>query len=190
MINIKITIKKITDWDLVYREALYTQGKSPKKQFPSEEWKERTVKAQHSPLRCLQFIIDIEEVPNFVHNHLVRHVHLQPFIRTMREDLTGISSDKITRNTYNNGSYMINAQEFLNVTYLRSCFKASKETRETWDSVVEKMNKIEPILSKYAVKNCIRLGYCAEYSPCKYINSEDYKIKLDRDWETSFSCFF
>ena len=163
-----IKIKKITDWDLVYEMALYTQGKKPSKQFPSEEWKRKTVKAQHSPLRILQFIVYIENVPNFVHNHLVRHVHLQPFISTMREDLTGIPSEEINRTTPNSGAYLINGQEMINVSKLRSCFKASKETRETWNTVIHELCKIEPLLYEMCIPNCVEKGYCPEYKSCGY----------------------
>ena len=163
-----ITIKKITDWDLVYEMAMYTQGKIPKKQLPSEEWKKKTITAQHSILRCLQFMIYIENVPNFVHNHLVRHIHSQPFIRTMREDLTGVSSDNITRNTPNNGCYMVNAQELLHIMNQRLCFKASKETRETMKMVVNKLLIVEPLLADMCVPTCVKLGYCPEYKTCGY----------------------
>ena len=33
----KITIEKTKDWDLVYKTALYTQGKKPLQQYPSEK---------------------------------------------------------------------------------------------------------------------------------------------------------
>lgn len=65
----KITIEKTKDWDLVYKTALYTQGKKPLQQYPSEKWKHKTVVAQHSPLRQLEFLITIEDVPNFIHTH-------------------------------------------------------------------------------------------------------------------------
>ena len=176
----KITVKKITDWDLVYEMALYTQGKIPTKQFPSEEWKRKTVKASHSILRCMQFMIYIEDVPSFVHNHLTRHVHLQPMIRTMREDLTGVPSDEITRNTPNNGCYMVNAQELLHVANQRLCYKASKETREAIEEVVRKVAEIEPIYAQFLVPHCVKLGYCPEYKTCgfKFENKREEYLKL------------
>jgi hypothetical protein len=174
---VKIKIEKITDWDLVYRMALKTQNKKPKKQFPSEEWKRKTIKAQHSPLRCLQFIIEIDDIPNFVHMHLVRHVHLIPFIASNREDITGVPNEEVGRLTPTNGAYLINAQEFLNVSYLRLCNKASKETRIAWNMVVKEMCEIEPLLYDFAVPNCVRLGYCPEYKSCEFVDSENYKVE-------------
>ena len=160
--------------------ALYTQGKKPTKQFPSDTWKRKTVTAQHSVLRALQFIIYIESVPSFVHNHLVRHVHLQPYIRTMREDLTGVSSDEITRNTPNNGAYMVNAQELLHVMNARLCYKASKETRQVANLIITELHKLgEFELASHSVPNCIKLGYCPEYKPCGYTFEEDRKSYLD-----------
>lgn len=181
----KITIKKLTDWDLVYEMALYTQGKKPSKQYPSELWKRKTIKAGHSILRCLQFMIYIEDVPSYVHQHLVRHIHLQPFISTMRPDITGLSSnDEITRNTPNNGAYLINAQEFLNVSNQRLCMKASKETREVWQEVVRQMMAIEIGLTFWAVPNCVKLYGCPEYKSCGFDKSKKYEemcVKIRED---------
>ena len=177
----KITIKKLTDWDLVLEMAMYTQGKYPKNQFPSSNWKRKTVKAQHSILRCLQFVIYIEDVPNYTHNHFVRHVHSQPFIASMRPDITGLASnDEITRNTPNNGCYMMSAQEFLNISYQRLCYKASKETREIWEAVVEEMRKIEPELVEFAVPNCVRLNMCPEYKSCGFMEGKKYLEEVER----------
>jgi thymidylate synthase ThyX len=175
-----VTVKKITDWDLVYEMALYTQGKKPTKLIPSEEWKRKTIKASHSILRCMQFMVYIEDVPNFVHNHLVRHVTLQPFIRTMREDLTGVSSDEITRNTHNNGCYMMNAQTLMSVANQRLCYKASKETREVMEQIVKRVSEIEPMLAQFLVPNCIKVGYCPEYKSCgfKFEKKREEYIKL------------
>ena len=168
----KITVKKITDWDLVYEMALYTQGKIPTKQFPSEEWKRKTVKASHSILRCMQFMIYIEDVPSFIHSHLCRHIHSQPFIRTMREDLTGVPSNEITRNTPNNGCYMVNVQELLHIAnqrnqqkreVCRNCLQTGKrgypfgikyfyEGSEDWDKTIVPKGK-------NAEKGCYGCGW-------------------------------
>jgi len=176
----KITIEKIKDWDLVYKVALFTQGKRPLQQYPTEKWKQKTVVAQHSPLRQLEFLITVENVPNFVHNHLARHVHLQPYIQTMREDITGIANDDITRNTHNSGTYIINAQEFIHVSHDRLCTKASAETRAVWECVVEEMFKIEPLLASMAVPHCVFCGYCKEYKSCGM--SQDAHKRHDYLW--------
>lgn len=168
----KITVEKIKDWDLVYKTALYTQGKKPLQQFPSEKWKHKTIVAQHSPIRQLEFLITIEDVPNKILNHLSRHVHSQPYIRTMREDITGIPDDKITRNTPNNGCYVMNAQEIINISHDRLCTKASPETRAVWMEVVSEVVKIEPLLARMAVPHCIACGYCKEYSTCGMMNNK------------------
>lgn len=172
--NIRVFTTK--EWDLVYFAALYTQGKKPTKISPSAEWKRKTVTAQHSVLRQLEFCVIIEDVPNFVHNHLVRHVHAQPYIRTMREDLTGVPNDEITRNTPNDGVYIINAQEMIHISNQRLCYKAAKETREVWETVIDELAKIEPELAKMCVSSCISVGFCKEYNTCgAYRKWEDNK---------------
>ena len=99
----------------------------------------------------------------------------------MRPDITGLASnDEITRNTPNNGCYMMSAQEFLNISYQRLCYKASKETREIWEAVVEEMRKIEPELAEFAVPNCVRLNMCPEYKSCGFMEGRKYLEEVER----------
>lgn len=185
----RIKIKKTSDWDIVYETALITQGKVPKKQFPSEEWKMKTIIAEHSILRELKFIIDIEDVPNFAITHLVRHVHAQPFVRTMREDLTGIPSESVTRNTLNSFRWSLSAQEILNICKVRLCSKASVETRDIIQEIVLEIYKIEPQLAIACVPSCIKNLACPEYKACNRLNNFlkglelkdviDYKNRID-----------
>lgn len=166
----KITINKTQDWDLVYKVALATQGKTPIKQFPSSEWKYKMIKSQHSPLRELKFIIEIEDVPNFAITHLVRHVHSQPYVRTMREDLIGIPSSEITRLTPNNFMWSLSGQEILNICKVRLCYKASKETREIIEAIVKELRIIEPELADMCVPSCIAYMGCPELQCCGLVD--------------------
>ena len=62
----KITIKKLTDWDEVYDSALFTQKKEVGDKNPTSKWKLKTCYAGHSILRDLTFSIKIEDVESFV----------------------------------------------------------------------------------------------------------------------------
>jgi len=164
----KITVNKMMDWDVVYSAALYTQGKKPKEKgmMPSARWILDTVIANHSMLRELVYAIDIEDVPNFVINHLVRHVHAQPFVRTMREDITGVPSNEITRLTPNSFRWFISGQELIQASNQRLCTKASKETRDVIKEVIKEVGKIDPAIAFMCVPNCIKLAGCPEYKKC------------------------
>ena len=95
-------------------------------------------------------------------------------------DLFTQSYDEITRKTPNNGTYIINAQEFIHVSHDRLCTKASSETRAVWECVVEEMFKIEPLLASMAVPHCVFCGYCKEYKSCGM--SQDAHKRHDYLW--------
>ena len=73
------------DWAFAKQCALVTIGKEMKT-APDMEWKHSILRAQHSPIRTLQFAFCLEGVPYWVSTHLARHVHAQPFIRSQRND--------------------------------------------------------------------------------------------------------
>ena len=95
----------------------------------------------------------------------------------MREDITGTPDNEITRNTHNNGCYVVNAQEVINISHDRLCFKASLETRAVWMEVVKAIADIEPLLASMCVPHCIYCGYCKEYKACGY--NKNTQVRMD-----------
>jgi hypothetical protein len=85
--NVEIT--RVTSWADVLNAARCTQRKPPISGEPSDNWKKKIVRAEHSPLRCLMFNIDFYDIPYYVSVHLVRHIHAQPFVSTSRPDIDG-----------------------------------------------------------------------------------------------------
>lgn len=51
-------IKRAGTWADVYEAALFTVGKTSLGRTPSDEWKEKMIRAEHSPLRLFQKIIE------------------------------------------------------------------------------------------------------------------------------------
>lgn len=171
-----IEIRKLIDWDEAKFSALITQNKKPKDKYPTEQWKEKLIKSEHSPIRKLMLSIVLRDIPSFVATHLVRHVHMQPYVGTSRSDLTGKDDSLTNRLTPVTMELFLNAQEILNISRQRLCYKASKETREIWIEVLKELKKIEPILVKYCVPNCIYRNGCPEFVPCgvKLEKGKDY----------------
>ena len=69
----EIQITKVTSWTDVLNAARFTQRKAPLDKEPSDDFKRKMVKAEHSPLRCLMFNIDFYDIPYYVSVHLVMH---------------------------------------------------------------------------------------------------------------------
>lgn len=77
-------------------------------------------------------------------------------------------------------AFIINAEAILNMAHKRLCTKASKETREIWESVCGKIKDVDPDLHKHLVPMCVfRGGICGEPKCCGYNKTEAFKAKLD-----------
>ena len=175
----KIEITKVTSWTDVLNAARFTQRKKPHSGEPSINWKKKIIKAEHSPLRCLMFNIDFYDIPNYVSVHLVRHIHAQPFVSTSRPDIDGkqVPREEQRKTDPVNMRLFLNAQEIINISKVRLCNKAEKETRKIWNMVIEELSKFEPELAAACVPNCIYRGMCPEFKSCGLADSDIFGIK-------------
>ena len=177
----KIEIQRVTSWTDVLNAARFTQRKEPRSGEPSVTWKKKIIKAEHSPLRCLIFNIDLYDIPNYVSVHLVRHhVGCQPFVSTSRPDIDGkqIPRNKQRKTDPCNTRLFINAQEIINISKVRLCGKAEFVTKSIWREVIEELGKIEPELANACVPSCLYRGFCPEIKSCGLADSDLFPIKL------------
>ena len=174
----KIEIKRVTDWQRVVDAARFTQGKEPLGHEPSDEFKKQMILSEHSPLRELEFDIKMYGIPYWVSNHFVRHVHAQPFVSTSRPDITGskVSRHDMRQDDLVNLQLSLNAQEIINISKLRLCNKAARETREIWYKVLDELIRIEPYLASACVPQCIYRGFCPEQKSCGRSTYSSYEI--------------
>ena len=176
----KIEITRITSWTDVLNAARFTQRKEPLDKEPSIEFKKKIIKAEHSPLRCLMFNIDLYDIPSFVQNHLVRHIHAQPFVSTSRPDIDGnmLPREEQKKTDPVNMRLFLNAQEIINISRQRLCNKAELTTNQIWRQVVEELRKTEPELANACVPNCLYRGFCPEFKSCGLADSELFPLKV------------
>jgi len=177
----RIEIRRMTSWADVLNAARFTQRKEPISGEPSVSWKKKIIRAEHSPLRCLMFNIDLYDIPSYVQNHLVRHVHAQPFVSTSRPDIDGnqVPREEQKKTDPVNMRLFLNAQEIINISRARLCGKAEFETRRIWREVVEELRKIEPELANACVPNCIYRGHCPEIKSCGLYKSDLFSLKIN-----------
>jgi hypothetical protein len=178
----EIQITKVTSWTDVLNAARFTQRKAPLDKEPSDDFKRKMVKAEHSPLRCLMFNIDLYDIPYYVSVHLVRHVHAQPFVSTSRPDIDGNmkSRDAQKKTDPVNMRLFLNAQEIINISNVRICNNAEFETRRVWKEVINELRKIEPELADACVPSCIYRGFCPEIKCCGFVGSNVYSKNLKK----------
>lgn len=167
----KIEITRVTSWTDVLNAARFTKRKSLVNKEPSDDFKYKISKSEHSPLRCLIFNIDLYDIPSFVSVHLVRHVHAQPFVSTSRPDSDGNQKPREEQRKTDlvNMRLFVNAQEIIHISRVRLCNKAEKDTRLIWSNVIKELSKTEPILASFCVPNCVyRNGICPEFESCGF----------------------
>lgn len=150
--------------------TLNTVGKKlGNKSEVKEEWIERLVKAEHSPIRELWFGIRME-IPYWVSVHYVRHhIGVNHYVQTQRDDRV---QDSVSRAEKGQGEIVshimsINAQELINMAHKRLCLQASKETREVMQEIVRQVVEVAPYMKEVLVPLCkYRNGKCTEMFSC------------------------
>lgn len=75
--------------------------------------------------------------------------------------------------------WIMNTEELINISHLRLCGKASKETREVVQTICELIEEQDPDLYKHLIPQCVyRGGICPESKCCGYIHSEKGRKRL------------
>lgn len=158
-----VIVKALTEDKLVYDLALATEGKVSDKE-PTSAWMDKMYASEHSPIRGKMFRIDFGQVPYWVAMHFVRHkVGVEWFVSTQRTDRTGVARESLPQDNLVGLQCVINAQAIIGISRKRLCYKASKETREVWEQVVEQLPQE---LKNHCLKDCEYRGDCNEISSC------------------------
>ena len=162
------------DWMLCKKCTLVTVGKDSNKPA-TDEWKVQLLKANHSPIRTLQFCFRLTDIPYWVSTHLVRHVHATPFVKTQRNDRQdNYDRGQAPQDTLVTMCWYMNAEELITIAHKRLCYQASTETREVIQSICKEVVKLNPEFKDLLVPNCYyRGGLCTEFKPCGY--NETYR---------------
>lgn len=177
----EVIIERVTSWKDVLNAARFTQRKKLLNKEPSSEFKRKIIKAEHSPLRCLMFNIDLYDIPYYVSVHYVRHIHAIPFCSTSRPDVDGTQKPREEQRKIDpvNLRLFLNAEEIINISRKRLCNKAELQTKLIWNEVIEKLKEIEPELAKACVPNCIYRSFCPEFNCCGFTETKLFKNKLN-----------
>lgn len=176
-------LSQIGGWTRVVNAARRTVGKEPIDHEPSDKFKKKILLAEHSPIRLLEYDWSWEDIKQFVSVHFVRHhIGCEKFVHSQREDRRdlGIPRDELPQGTPNDMDMTANAQAIINISRVRLCSCASKETREAWIAFLDKLKEIDPVLVSKCVPNCLYRGFCPEFDRCcGYVNTEKFKKDLE-----------
>lgn len=197
-----ITVKKLTDLDLLHRANEFTTGHESKMSL------ERAYFYGHSPIRTQIFWVEMIDIPLFVASQLVRqHVGVQFFQRSKRvdrggedfaevcddlsrdiakiweeqdvESLAGYQSiianlpNRFDRYAPTDLACIINAEALINMAHKRLCAKASAETREIVEILRLKIAEVDPALAQMMVRPCVANGLiCREPKSCGFNHTD------------------
>lgn len=155
------------DWMLCKKCTLVTVSKESDIP-PTDEWKVKLLKANHSPIRTLQFCFRLTDIPYWVSVHLCRHVHATPFVSTQRNDRQArYDRGKAPQNSPVNMCWYMNAEELITIAHKRLCSQASKETRDIVQMICGKVIEVNPEFKDLLVPLCAyRGGLCEEFNCC------------------------
>ena len=155
------------DWMLCKDCTLVTVGKESIKP-PTEEWKRKLLKANHSPIRVLNFCFKLRDIPSWVSVHLVRHVHAIPFVKTQRNDRqSDFDRRKAPQDAPVTMNWYMSAEELITVAHKRLCTQASPETRKIIQAICDEVIKVNPEFEGLLEPMCAwRGGRCDEFNCC------------------------
>ena len=180
----KITITPITESKRILDKCRLTVNKEPSKNpRPSTVFLDNIYMAEHSPIREKLFDIYIEDIPYCISVHFARHHQgLEKYVATSRSDRTDIK-DRSQRSQMDSVTMemTINAQALINMSKVRLCYCADKDTRKVMFEIVRQIKEIEPELGNKLVPNCIYRGFCSE-------NNKEcgYSKEFLRNWRKEY----
>lgn len=148
-------------WEEVVDDCRFTWGKGPLGKEPSKEFKQDILIAEHSPIRDIHIKFDFLNLGSCFITHYVRH-KWEPFVKSQRTDLTGFDRHNLPQDAPNDMRGDANIQNLIDTSRKRLCFKASKETREAWETLKYKLHKIQPEIADVMVPNCVYRCGCPE----------------------------
>lgn len=175
--DVKVTVTMATTWERAKIAALRTSGKKMVN-LPDEAWERKMLASEHAPIRMVEYDILIENIPQWVTVHLVRHhIGVQPFVATQRTDRNPnikCDRDDLPQGELNSMQFTCNAQALINISKLRLCRCASFETRSVWEKVREAIADVDPIMAEFMVPSCVYRNVCPEPNGCGFASTATF----------------
>ena len=166
--EMKTEIIKIKgDWQDVVNDCRATVGKGALGKEPSEAFKRSILLAEHSPIRNISVKWRWSGIKSWIATHWSRH-KWECYIRTQRDDRTGVERDDLPQGAPVDFVGEANAQNLIDTWRKRLCHQAHPETRAYAEDFKAALHEIEPEIADALVPNCIYRGDCPEIKCCRF----------------------
>lgn len=164
----KTNILKIKGcWQDVLNVCRATVNKEPLNKEPSNNFINKMLLSEHSPIRLISFTWQWKQIPHWVGVHWVRH-KWECFVATQRTDRTGIDRTKLPQDTPQDFIGEANIQNLIDTMRKRLCGQASTETRLYALDLRNAIKKEDPRIAKVLVPNCVYRCGCPEEHNCGF----------------------
>lgn len=179
---VDVNVTQETSWKRALNAARRTVGKAPLDKEPSDNFKVRSLMSEHSQIKLVEYLVSFKALRQWVGVHLLRHGFMLPFIHSQRGDRRELpcKRDDLPQGELNDQDFVMNAQTLINVSRRRLCNTASAETREAWQSVKNEIEKCDPVMSRFMVRQCVYRGFCPEAPEkcCGFVKTDKFLEEL------------
>lgn len=160
----------ICDWVRVKNHCRTTDNKGFTEKEPSEEFKNKLLISEHSPIRLIEYDWTWKGMPYWVHAELARH-KFEKFISTQRDDRVknDIPRGKKPQDTPVQFDGYANQQNLIDAWRKRLCYKATPEARSYAVSFKRALKEAGYVAeAAVLVPNCVYRCGCPEFTECGF----------------------
>ena len=170
----KVTAELVPgSWERALRMCRNTMWKNATYKEPSEQFKIDLCKAEHGPLALVEYYIHIPEIKYWMTAHFTRHkfgvTWGQGSSRDDRHD-NPLPRDEMPQGSLVPLDCQVNALELIYMARRRLCRMAHAETRKMMRDILDAVEKVDPVVVRFCVPNCIYRGHCPEKKPCGFFD--------------------
>lgn len=175
--NVKVEILRYPtneDWERCKMLALNTVGKKYTGTKITDLWKQKILKAAHSPIRTLWFTIRLT-IPYFVSVHLVRHkIGIEHYVQSQRNDRqTNYDREMAPQNAMVSHVIEVNAEQLMFMARRRLCGQADATTRYVMSLICREVVAVNPEFESHLKPMCEYLHECPEFVSCGYLEAKN-----------------
>lgn len=169
-------------WERALRMCRNTVWKDATFKEPSDAFKEELCKSEHGPLALVEYYIHQPNIKYWMTAHFTRHkmgvTWGQGSSRDDRHKMD-VPRDELPQGMNVPLDCQINGLELIYMARRRLCHMAHAETIKRMMAILEAVKKVDPIIVKYCVPNCIYRGHCPEKYGCGYAQTEKFKRDIE-----------
>ena len=155
------TAEPLTDYRMLARAAGVT-AHGAEIRLPLSRW----YRAEHSPIRCLLWWIELRGIPYRASVHLARHkAGVEHYVSTTRPDIAPDGGSDSKSAPVDHGM-LINAQALITMSRKRLCYRSHHQTIKAWLRVRRAVGEHDPDLQGSMVPECVYRGRCPEMTEC------------------------